>query len=386
MLINISADWVRSPASIAVMNALTEGYFVGGCVRNALLDASVSDIDIATPLLPETVTKRLEIAGLKAIPTGIAHGTITAVHDGTPIEITTFRADISTDGRRATVAFTTDMKVDAARRDFTMNALYADSTGEVIDPLGGLPDLMARRVRFIGSPKDRIREDYLRILRFFRFQAWYGADGIDAEGLAACSEMTEGLEGLARERVGWEMRKLLAAPNPAPAVASMAASGILARVLPGATAQTLPPLIHAETEAGIEPDWRTRLVALGGEGADQLRLSKHEAKAISILTHAVREDIPLPDIAYRNDAGLATGAALIRAASTASLVTQDQFYLIARASASVFPLKARDLTMAGFDPGPNLGEALARAEAAWIASGFSLDKTALLAHALNRSA
>ncbi len=193
---------------------------------------------------------------------------MTAVVDGTPIEVTTFRADVATDGRRAQVAFTTDMATDAGRRDFTMNALYADAEGTVIDPLGGLPDLHAGRVRFIGRPEDRIAEDYLRILRFFRFHAWYGApeNGIDPDGLAACAGHADGVDRLARERIGWEVRKLLAAPDPAPATAAMASAGVLARCLPGADASTLAPLVHAERLAGAVPDWPTRLCRAGGRG------------------------------------------------------------------------------------------------------------------------
>ena len=233
----LTANWLRASHLKAVIRALKggsdadrddEAYFVGGCVRNTLLGQPVADIDITTPIEPQEVARRLEAAGLKAVPTGIEHGTVTAVSGGQGFEITTFRADVATDGRRATVRFSTDIAEDAARRDFTMNAIYAKPDGEIVDPLGGLPDLMARRVRFIREARDRIREDYLRILRFFRFTAWYGGDGIEPEGLAACAELADGIEGLARERVGAEMKKLLAAPNPAPAVAAMAASGVLA--------------------------------------------------------------------------------------------------------------------------------------------------------------
>ncbi len=235
----IAADWIDHGAAPPVMAALGgAAYFVGGCVRNALLGAPATDIDLATPLVPEAVVARLGAAGLKAVPTGIEHGTVTAVWQGHPVEITTFRADVETDGRRAVVRFTTDMAEDAARRDFTVNALYADATGRVLDPIGGLPDLAARRVRFIGDPVARIREDRLRILRFFRFTAWY-AEGMDAGGLAACRAEAEGVEALAHERLGAEMRKLLAAPDPVAATVAMAEAGVLARVLPGAEATAL---------------------------------------------------------------------------------------------------------------------------------------------------
>ena len=205
-------------------------------------------------------------AGLAAVPTGIDHGTVTLLSDGQPFEVTTFRRDVETFGRHATVAFSTDIAEDAARRDFTMNALYAEPDGTLVDPLGGLADLRARRVRFVGDPARRIAEDYLRILRFFRIHAWYGdpAGGLDPEGLAACAALQEGLDSLSRERVGAEIAKLLAARDPAPAVAAMAATGILARVLPGADPRALAPLVHLEAGAGLAPRWQRRLAALGG--------------------------------------------------------------------------------------------------------------------------
>ena len=181
--------WLNAPETARLFAALTAGggeaRFVGGCVRNALIGAPVADLDIATDIVPDEVVRRLEAAGIAAVPTGIAHGTVTAIVDHKPFEITTLRRDVSTDGRRATVAFTTDWREDAARRDFTFNALYATAAGEVIDMTGGLADLEARQVRFIGEPAHRIAEDYLRILRFFRFHAWYGRGELDSSGLAA---------------------------------------------------------------------------------------------------------------------------------------------------------------------------------------------------------
>jgi poly(A) polymerase len=244
--------WVKQPGTQALCAVLgLSGYqalFVGGCVRNALLGAPVTDIDIATDALPETVSEIAETAGFRVIPTGIDHGTVTVIASGIHHEVTTFRRDVETDGRHAVVAFTTDIAEDAARRDFTMNALYAEPSGQVIDPLGGINDLRARRVRFVGDARRRIAEDYLRILRFFRFHAVYGdpTHGVDAEGLAACAELAVGIATLSGERIGAEMRKLLGAPNPAPAVAAMAASGVLAQVLPGADIRALAPLVHLE--------------------------------------------------------------------------------------------------------------------------------------------
>ncbi|NJM82736.1 MAG: CCA tRNA nucleotidyltransferase, partial [Tabrizicola sp.] len=253
----IEADWISHPGTQALCAALEEAgfraLFVGGCVRNAIIGAMVSDIDLATDARPEEVTRIAEAAGFKVIPTGIDHGTVTIIARSVPHEVTTFRQDVETDGRRATVAFATDIAEDAGRRDFTMNALYADRQGLVIDPLSGLPDLLARRVRFVGDPERRIREDYLRILRFFRFHAQYGDPeaGLDADGLAASASLADGIGGLSRERIGHEMRKLLAAPDPAPALAAMERSGILARILPGADGRAIAPLV--DLEAGEPP-------------------------------------------------------------------------------------------------------------------------------------
>lgn len=236
----VGGDWLDAPATRAVMAALTAGghqaLFVGGCVRNALLGRPVADVDIATDALPETVISLAAAAGLNPVPTGIGHGTVTVVAEGRPFEVTTFRRDVETFGRHARVAFTAALAEDAARRDFTMNALYARPDGEVVDPLGSLADLRAGRVRFVGNPAERIAEDYLRILRFFRIHAWYGdpAGGLDPDGLAACAAAQDGLARLSRERIGAELAKLLSAADPAPAVAAMAATGILGRLLPGA--------------------------------------------------------------------------------------------------------------------------------------------------------
>ena len=236
----VSGAWLSAPGTQAVLGMLTDAghaaYAVGGCVRNALIGKAVEDVDIATDARPQTVMALAEAAGLKPVPTGIDHGTVTVVADGTGYEVTTFRADVETDGRHATVRFSDDVKEDARRRDFTMNALYADASGAVRDPVGGLDDLKAHHVRFIDDPAARIREDYLRILRFFRFNAWYGRakGGFDREALAAIADNLDGLETLSRERVGAEMIKLLSAPDPTRAVAAMDKAGVLLRILPGA--------------------------------------------------------------------------------------------------------------------------------------------------------
>jgi poly(A) polymerase len=383
------APWLAAPHVRAAIAAMRAGgariWFVGGCVRNALIGAAASDIDMTTDAAPEDTMRLLIAAGLKAVPTGIAHGTITAVADGHGIEITTLRADVDTDGRRAVVAFTGDIAMDAARRDFTMNALYADPEGRVIDPLGGLPDLVARRVRFIGVAEDRIREDYLRILRFFRFHAWYGdpGGGIDADGLAACAALADAIERLSRERVGAEMKKLLSAPDPAPAVASMAASGVLLHVAPGANPAALAPLVDVEARAGAAPRWQRRAAAMmAGAGCDAIteswRLSKAEARGLAALCAALDAGDPPAIAAQLHGDRAARDAGLIAACATGA-APADLDAEIARGAAARFPVTARDLMHAGHTPGPGLGAALAGLKAAWIASDLRAGRAALLA-------
>jgi poly(A) polymerase len=377
----VTGDWLTRPQTQAVCAALTgAGYralLVGGCVRNALLDQPVADVDIATDAEPETVLRLAEAAGFKAVPTGIAHGTVTVVTDGIPHEVTTFRQDVETHGRHATVAFSTRVEEDAARRDFTMNALYATPDGEVIDPLNGLPDLVARRLRFVGDAGARIAEDYLRILRFFRFHAWYGDPdaGLDAEALAACAAHAEGLDRLSRERVGAETRKLLSAPDPAPAVAAMVQAGLLQHVLPGADARSLPVLVHLE--AGRSPDWLRRLAVLGGEDpAERLRLSRAEAKTLDSLRAGLVSMDPPAALGYRYGPDTAASVVLARAAVMEAPPAAGWHQDVAQGAAARCPVTAADL----MPPlsGAALGERLAALEARWIASGFRLSRSDLL--------
>lgn len=378
----LTADWLTVPATQAVCAALTkagfQALFVGGCVRNSLLGAPVSDIDIATNAHPEQVMELARNAGLNAIPTGIEHGTITVIADRIPHEVTTFRRDVETDGRRAVVAFADTPAEDAHRRDFTMNALYATPQGEVIDPLGGLADLKARRLRFIDDAQARIREDYLRILRFFRFHAWYGdaQHGLDPEGLAACAANSAGIETLSGERLGAEMKKLLAACDPAPSVAAMEQSGVLNRVLPGATARNLPILVHVED--ALSPDPIRRLAVLGGEAVAQaLKLSRAEARRLDLLREAIAAPSGPAELAYRHDAQTAQDIVLLRWASFETPPAPDWKAKIATGAAAQFPIKAADL-MPDFT-GPALGAQLRKLEQRWIASGFELTREQLLA-------
>ncbi|MFV2034320.1 MAG: CCA tRNA nucleotidyltransferase [Halocynthiibacter sp.] len=379
----ISGDWIRAAPTRAVMRALTEAghqaFFVGGCVRNALLGKPVADIDIATSARPEVVMELTSAAGLRAIATGIEHGTVTVMAAHIPHEITTFRRDIQTDGRRAVVDFSDSIAEDARRRDFTMNALYADAGGTVLDPLNGFGDLAARRVRFIENATQRIREDYLRILRFFRFHAIYGDPdaGLDAEGLAACAANLNGIETISKERIGAEMKKLLAARNPAPAVAAMANSGVLGQVLPGTEARTLPILVHLESQLEVLPEPILRLAALGGQGqTEALRLSKAETRRLVQLRAASGESQPPAELGYAFGASLALDILLLRAASLELPLPENISAEAARGAAAVFPLAAVDL-MPDF-AGPALGKRLKHLESEWIASNFTLSRSELL--------
>jgi len=385
----IDAGWLKSKDTQSVLRMLIAGghhaYAVGGCVRNTLLGAPVRDVDIATDARPDRVTDLARSARMPVVPTGVEHGTVTVLRSGTPFEITTFRRDIATDGRRAVVAFSNRIEEDARRRDFTMNALYADSEGRVIDPLGGIVDLRARRVRFIEDAAARIREDYLRSLRFFRFHAHYGdpAQGFDPDALAAIAENLDGLAGLSRERVGAEMLKLLQAPDPAPSVAGMKSTGVLSAILPGADNTALAPLVHLERENGIEPDGIRRLAALGGEGlAGALRLSRKDARRVAWLQGTVQKSMPAAELGYRHGLEAARDSILL----AASLVPRDG---IAEAldcaefgAAQTLPIRSADLS--GIWSGPALGKALKAAEQSWIDSGFTLSRHELVNRATDR--
>ena len=374
----LTADWVTREQTQAVCAAVTtsgaRALFVGGCVRNTLLGAPVSDIDLATDATPDQIMALAKQAGLKAIPTGIDHGTVTVVSGGIPHEITTFRRDVKTDGRRAEVAFSDDVAEDAARRDFTMNALYASPEGEVIDPLGGLADLNARVVRFIGDARDRIREDHLRSLRFFRFHAWYGDPdrGMDPDALDAIANALDGLKLLSRERIGAEFLKLLAASDPAPAVASMRQTGVLNALLPGVDDRALAPLVHLSPSR----DPILRLAALGRDFGDALRLSRADARRADTLRDAAEDGTPNV-LGYRLGAKDACAALALRAALLDQPLDEDAVQTAQDAAGQTFPIVAADLMPAV--EGPALGEALKKLEEYWIASDFQPTRADLLA-------
>jgi poly(A) polymerase len=371
MVERLEAPWMHREDLAALVRALGDGKarHVGGSVRDTLLGLPVKDIDMATILRPEAVIERLKAAGIRSVPTGIEHGTVTAVLAGGPVEITTLRHDVSTDGRRATVAFADDWREDAARRDFTINALYADPlTGEIFDWFGGRDDLDARHVRFIGDARQRIREDHLRILRYFRFQARFGSVPADEEAESACAELAATLKGLSRERVGMETMNLLRLPDPAPTVRRMAELGVLAVILPEADPEGLTALVAAETAQGHAPDAIRRLAALlpaqpslAEHVASRFRLSAAQKKRLS--TAAAREGAPVEPraLAYRIGREPALDRLLIEGADTSALGGWD----IPR-----LPLKGGEIVARGVGAGPEVARVLRTVEDAWIAEGF----------------
>jgi poly(A) polymerase len=379
--------WMEAPETRAVLAALGgEGRFVGGCVRDALLGRAVGDIDIATPLTPDEVTRRLNAAGIKVAPTGLIHGTVTAVASGKPFEITTLRHDVETDGRHARVAFTDDWAEDAKRRDFTMNALFLEPDGAVFDPVGGLGDLRAHRVRFVGDPVTRIREDVLRILRFYRFHAHYGAGEPDPAARAACRTLAHLLPTLSRERVAAELLKLLAASDPVPALRLMKEDGVLAQILPQAPRlDQLAALIPLEPA----PDSIRRLAALIGGGAEQvaerLRLSTVDRERLVVLeTRPVRIDLAGDEPAqhralYRLGIDRYRDLVLLRAAESGAADRARALLALAdRWPVPKFPLRGADVTKAGVPAGPAVGRLLSELEAWWEEGDFRADRAACL--------
>lgn len=374
--------FLNDPAARKLCRALEAAghvaLFVGGCVRNAILGLPATDIDIATDALPERVTEIVQAAGCRAVPTGLAHGTVTVILEDRPFEVTTFRRDVATDGRRAVVAFSEDIEDDARRRDFTMNAIYADRHGVVVDPLHGLADLRAGRVRFIEDAGRRIREDYLRTLRFFRFHASYAAPGAgwDAQALAGIAANLGGLDTLSAERVGAEMTRLLSAPDPAPAVAVMAQVGVLARILPGADPRLVAPLVHLELTLGLSPDPMARLAALGGEDvARRLRLSRADQKRFELI--CAHSTSALGPKAIGHSAGIraGTGAVSLRAAMSDRPANPAWIAEISEGAQAIFPIKADDLPHL---QGKALGAVLADLKSEWLASDLAKTKNDLL--------
>lgn len=369
------ADWLERDDLRVLVGALGPGQarYVGGAVRDTLLGLAVKDIDIATPLEPQEVMRRLKAHSIQVVPTGIEHGTVTAVLPGGPVEITTLRRDVSTDGRRATVAFASDWQDDAARRDFTINALYADpETGELFDWFGGLDDLAARRLRFIGDARQRIREDHLRILRYFRFQARFGSQPADDEAESAVSELAATLKGLSRERVGMEMMNLLALPDPAPTVARMAELGVLEVVLPEADVAALSALVAEEKRQAVAPDPLRRLaallpadVALAEAAASRFRLSGAQKKRLALAAARSGDAGDARALAYRLGRDAALDRMLLAGADTSPLNGWD---------IPAFPLKGGAIVARGVKAGPEVARILQAVEARWVAEGFPYER------------
>jgi poly(A) polymerase/tRNA nucleotidyltransferase (CCA-adding enzyme) len=410
------AAWLSDKRLQALLAALNEGgeeaRIAGGAVRNALMGQDVTDIDIATTTIPNETIRRAEAAGFKAIPTGYEHGTVTVVSDGKPFEVTTLRADVETNGRHAVVAFGRDWQADANRRDFTINALYADAKGKVYDLVGGLKDLEDRNLRFIGEAEERIREDYLRILRFFRFFAWYGAGRPDAQGLKACARLKDGLGGLSVERVWMELKKLLSAPDPHRAILWMRQTGVLTAILPESEKwgiDSMVPLVETEKALGWEPDALLRLAAVLPpyppkieELAKRLRLSRAETATLVEWAEApqpshetsektLRQQLyQHPAQAMKMRLRLALVATRQRAMQDAEILResaslQRQLELVDSYQRPVFPLKGEDLLQLGMKPGKAVGELLGQLEKEWQDSDFSLSRDALLERAKQKT-
>jgi poly(A) polymerase len=387
--------WMTAPSAVKLMAALGEARFVGGAVRNALLGTPVNDVDIATPHVPQRVCELLQAAGIRTVPTGIEHGTVTAVVDGKPYEVTTLRRDVETDGRRAVVAFTTDWAEDAQRRDFTMNALYVSANGEVFDTVGGVADLQQGRVRFVGDPSMRIREDYLRILRLFRFHAWYGRGELDKAAQRAAAQEKDGIANLSGERIAKEMLRLLEAEHPAPVLKLMAQSGILARVLPAEPdLQRLESLSAIDAAHGFAPDALLRLGALVPaanplEFAERLaarwKLSNIQHERLRDMAGATELPVPplpaaeLHKLLYRLGPACLKDRLMLAWAERPDCPAQWQALLALAKDwkRPHFSLNGADVMAAGVPQGPKVGEVLQRVETWWIENGFPDDRAEL---------
>jgi len=403
-------SWFSKPGLQRIFSLLNadggEARVVGGAVRNALMGMPVGDIDMATTLPPRDVVERAKDAGIKAVPTGIDHGTVTLVVDGEGYEVTTLRRDVTTDGRHAEVAFGTDWKEDAERRDLTINALYADASGKVIDLIGGLADIETKTVRFIGDAATRIAEDHLRILRFFRFFAYYGSGRPDADGLRASARAKDKLSTLSAERVWSEMKKLLGADDPSRALLWMRQAGVLAQILPETEKwgiDSIHGLVATEQALGWRPDPMLRLASIIPPDAERvtalssrLRMSKNEAARLDQWAKAPAIDPSLAETAldrllYRQGVegvktrlklALSSARADMSAGETSMQKIAKLSTLLARAekfNKPSFPLSGADVLAAGLTPGPQVGEVLGELEAAWVDGNFAADRETLLA-------
>lgn len=402
--IRIKEDWLKGKELQTLFDILCvdggDARVAGGAVRNALMGMPASDVDLCTTLIPQDVVKRLEAAGHKAVPTGIDHGTVTAVVDGAAFEVTTLRKDIETDGRHAVVEFGTDWVADANRRDLTMNGLYCDRDGKVYDYIDGYKDILSKDVRFIGDAATRIKEDSLRILRFFRFFAWYGGGRPDAAGLKACAAGRELLAGLSVERIWMELKKMLAAPDPSRAILWMRTTGILGAVLPETHkwgTDAMPGLLRLEQEENWQPDALFRLMGMVRPDVETMKgLSKRLAFSNKETERMVAwANNPAP----KADTSISDFEKLLYKSGSQGLMDSmklEAVHLQGRDDAAnadamlklidfaqnwqrpTFPLQGQDLIAAGMKPGPEMGQRLKALEEAWIESRFKLGRDALL--------
>jgi poly(A) polymerase len=406
------AEWLEDADLQRLLAALNtdgeEARIAGGAVRNALLGEAVADVDIATTTVPEETIRRAEAAEFKAIPTGIEHGTVTVTAGGKGYEVTTLRADVETDGRRAKVVFGCDWKADAERRDFTINALYAEADGTIVDLVGGLADLESRTLRFIGDAEARIREDYLRILRFFRFFAWYGSGRPDAEGLKACARLKDGIDRLSAERVWAELRKLLSALDPSRALLWMRQAGVLTKALPESEKwgiDAIHGLVAAERDLGWAADALLRLEAVVPPDAERTRLLAERLKLSNAEAERLKEWASAPKIEpamtestlarrlYRNGRQPAIDRLKLSLASARARAVTDNDALVEAGgysrllkfaekwTAPKFPLKGSDLQKIDVPNGPGMGKLLKRLEEEWIEADFRPGGDALLERA-----
>ncbi|MDO1582304.1 CCA tRNA nucleotidyltransferase [Rhizobium oryzicola] len=401
--------WLKDEGVQRVFSLLNadggEGRVVGGAVRNALMGLAISDVDFATTVLPDDVMTRAQAEGIKAVPTGIDHGTVTLVINGRGLEVTTLRRDVATDGRHAKVEFGTDWQTDADRRDFTMNALYATADGRVIDLVNGLADIETKTIRFIGDAATRIAEDYLRVLRFFRFFAYYGSGRPDADGLRAVARARDHLDGLSAERVWAELKKLFSATDPARALLWMRQSGVLTAVLPETEKwgiDAIHGLVAAEHSLGWAPNPLLRLAAIVppdevrlADLAKRLRLSNADAAVLKAWAQAPAANADLAETAldrqlYKSGA---TGPVMrlmlaLASARVAAEASDDEMRKAAKLSMLLkraekfkkpsFPLSGADLIAEGVQAGPEMGRLLSELEALWVERNFTLDRNALL--------
>ena len=396
----IDQPWLQKPSLQTLLSLLQEGgeeaRVNGGAVRNAIMGMPVNDVDVSTTLVPRDVMLRAKAAGYKVVPTGIEHGTVTVVIDGDAFEVTTLRNDLETDGRHAKVLYGRDWEVDARRRDLTMNALYCDADGKVYDPLGGMPDVLSKTVRFIDDAETRIREDYLRILRFFRFFAWYGQFRPDAEGLKACARLKEELASLSVERIWMELSKLFAAPDPSRAILWMRQTGVLTAVLPESEKwgiDNMQPLMRMEQENNWAPDSLLRMMSILPPDPDKMKSLAARLK----LPNKVRDrlvgwaETPKPDADWKqpefeqwlyrqNIQGVEDTLRL------SSIVTDApakkflrQLKWLKRYVRPVFPIKGQDLLNQGVQAGPQVSEIMTKLENDWVESGFKPSREELLA-------